>query len=113
MDQNAQVRQSAVFFDLVAKDNDEARSIRSRLREVDPQNPDRGFKDAVKAARELVPIFEQLNKLLALGTLTFHSKTLRVKRFLRSTEMTARASVLRKCRMANGAPPSLPPPYSP
>ena len=70
MDQNAQVRQSAVFFDLVAKDNDEARSIRSRLREVDPQNPDRGFKDAVKAARELVPIFEQLNKLLALGTLT-------------------------------------------
>ena len=69
-DQYAQQKQSAVFFDLVAKDNAEARSLRSLLRQVDPQNPDRGFNDAVKAARGLVPIFEQLNELLALGTLT-------------------------------------------
>ena len=70
MDQYAQQKQSAIFFDLVAKDNAEARSLRSLLRQVDPQNPDRGFNDAVKAARGLVPIFEQLNELLALGTLT-------------------------------------------
>ena len=60
----------AVFFDLVAKDNADAQSIRSLFRQFDPQNPDRGFNDAVKAARGLVPIFEQLNELLALGTLT-------------------------------------------
>ena len=70
MDQNAQKKQSAVFFDLLAKDNAEARSLRSLLRQVNPQNPDRGFNDAVKAVRGLVPIFEQLNELLALGTLT-------------------------------------------
>ena len=70
MDQYAQQKQSAIFFDLVAKDNAEARSLRSLLRQVDPQNPDRGFNDGVKAARGLVPIFEQLNELLALGTLT-------------------------------------------
>ena len=69
-DQYAQQKQSAVFFDLVAKDNAEARSLRSLFRQVDPQNPDRGFNEAVKAARGLVPIFEQLNELLALGTLT-------------------------------------------
>ena len=69
-DHNAQEKQSAVFFDLIAKDNAEARSLRSLLRQVDPQNPERGFKDAVKTARGLVPIFEQLNELLALGTLT-------------------------------------------
>ena len=53
-DQNAQQKQSAVFVDLVAKDNAEARSLRSLLRQVDPQNPDRGFNDAVKAVRGLV-----------------------------------------------------------
>ena len=69
-DQDAKKKQSAVFFDLVARDNAEARSIRSLLRQVDPQNPDGALRNAVKAARGVVPIFDQLNELLALGTLT-------------------------------------------
>ena len=69
-DHNAHQKQSAVFFDLVAKDNAEARSLRSRLRQVDPQNPGRDFRDVIEAARRSVPLFEQLNELLALGTLT-------------------------------------------
>ena len=70
MDHNAQQKQSAVFFDLVAKDNAEARSIRSLLREDDSQDPDRNLKNAIEAARRSAPIFEQLNELLALGTLS-------------------------------------------
>ena len=69
-DHNAHQKQSAVFFDLVAKDNAEARSLRSLLRQVDPQNPGREFRDVIEAARRSVPLFEQLNELLALGTLT-------------------------------------------
>ena len=68
-DHYAQEKQSAVFFDLVAKDNAEARFLRSLLRQVDPQNPDRGFKTAIEVAAKSVPLFEQLNELLALGTL--------------------------------------------
>ena len=68
-DYNAQQKQSAVFFDLVAKDNAEARLLRSLLLQVDPQNPDTGFKAAIEAAASSVPLFEQLNELLALGTL--------------------------------------------
>ena len=68
-DYNAQQKQSAVFFDLVAKDNAEARLLRSLLRQVDPQNPDKGFKAAIEAAARSAPLFEQLNELLALGTL--------------------------------------------
>ena len=69
-DHNAHQKQSAVFFDLVAKDNAEARSLRSRLRQVDPRNPGRDLRDVIEAARRSVPLFEQLNELLALGTLT-------------------------------------------
>ena len=69
-DHNPRQKQSAVFFDLVAKDNAEARSLRSRVRQVDPQNPGRDFRDVIDAARRSVPLFEQLNELLALGTLT-------------------------------------------
>ena len=68
-DYNAQQKQSAVFFDLVAKDNAEARLLRSLLLQVDPQNPEKGFKAAIEAAARSVPLFEQLNELLALGTL--------------------------------------------
>ena len=68
-DYNAQQKQSAVFFDLVAKDNAEARLLQSLLRQVDPQNPDKGFKAAIEAAARSAPLFEQLNELLALGTL--------------------------------------------
>ena len=68
-DEHAQQKQSAVLFDLVAKDNADARNIRSLLRQVDPQNPYRGFKAAIEVAAS-VPLFEQLNELLALGTLT-------------------------------------------
>ena len=68
-DHNPREKQSAIFFDLVAKDNAEARLLRSRLRQVDSQNPGRDFRDVIEAART-VPLFEQLNELLALGTLT-------------------------------------------
>ena len=69
-DHNAHQKQSAVFFDLVAKDNAEARSLRARLRQVDPKNPGRDIRDVIEAARRSVPLFAQLNELLALGTLT-------------------------------------------
>ena len=68
-DYHAQQKQSAVFFDLVAKDNAEARVLRSLLRQVDLQNPDRGITAAIEAAARSAPLFEQLNELLALGTL--------------------------------------------
>ena len=56
-------RQSAVLFDLVDKENIRARSI---TRHVDEGNPER----ATELALESEPPFKQLNKLLALGTLT-------------------------------------------
>ena len=68
-DHNAHAKQSAVFFDLIAKDNAEARSLRSLLRHGDPQDPDKTLKNAIEAARSSVPLFEQLNELLVLGTL--------------------------------------------
>ena len=70
-DENAQQKQSAVFFDLVAEDNAQARSLRAILRQSDPKDHDnRALEDAIKAARESVPLFDQLNELLTLGTLT-------------------------------------------
>ena len=70
-DENAQQKQSAVFFDLVAEDNAQARSLRAILRQSAPKDHDnRALEDAIKAARESVPLFDQLNELLTLGTLT-------------------------------------------
>lgn len=69
MEQDAQTRQRAVLFDLVAKDNTIARSTRNKLRQVDPKNQNEVSK-IVKEAQKSVPLFEQLNAMLALGTLT-------------------------------------------
>ena len=63
LDEYAQQRQSAVLFDLVAKENARARDI---ARHVD----DRDTARAVMVAAESVSPFEQLNELLALGTLS-------------------------------------------
>ena len=62
-DHYAQEKQSAVFFDLVAKDNAEARLLRSLLRQVDPQNPDKGFKAAIEVAARSVPLFETAQRI--------------------------------------------------
>ena len=56
-------RQSAVLFDLIAKENSRARSI-TRL--VDSNEP----KKATKLAAESVSAFTQINELLFLGTLS-------------------------------------------
>ena len=69
MEQDAQTRQRAVFFDLVAKDNSKARSTRTKLRQVDSKNQNEVSK-IVHEVQKSVPLFEQLNKMLALGTLT-------------------------------------------
>ena len=61
-DDYAQTRQSAVLFDLVAKENARARLI---ARHIDGQN----VEEAKKIAAESVSPFDQLNELLALGTL--------------------------------------------
>lgn len=58
----AQQRQSAVLFDLVAKENARARSI---TRHVDSGNT----KEAEKVAAKSTSPFEQLNELLGIGTL--------------------------------------------
>ena len=59
---NAEQKQSAVLFDLVARENTRARSI---TRFVDSKDLDEASKLAVKS----VSAFVQLNDLLALGTL--------------------------------------------
>ena len=61
-DYNAEQKQSAVLFDLVAKENTRARSI---TRFVDSEDLD----EASKLAAKSVSAFVQLNDLLALGTL--------------------------------------------
>ena len=61
-DYNAEQKQSAVLFDLVAKENTRARSI---TRFVDRKDLD----EASKLAAKSVSAFAQLNDLLALGTL--------------------------------------------
>lgn len=61
-DFNSQQKQSAVLFDLVAKENTRARSITSF---VDSKN----LEEASRLAAESVSAFTQLNDLLSLGTL--------------------------------------------
>ena len=61
-DQNSQQKQSAVLFDLVAKENTRARSITNL---VDQDQ----LEKATKLAAESVSVFKQLNSLLELGTL--------------------------------------------
>ena len=63
MDHNAEQRQSAVLFDLVAKENARARRIAGY---IDKRNP----VAAIDAAGEIASPFKQLNELLAFGTLT-------------------------------------------
>ena len=60
---NAEQKQSAVLFDLVAKDNARARSITALVDRKD-------WKGATQRAAESVSAFEELNDLLALGTLS-------------------------------------------
>ena len=62
-DFNAQRKQSAVLFDLVSRENARSRSI---ARHVDDQDTQK----AIQFASESVSPFDQLNELLALGTLS-------------------------------------------
>ena len=69
-DQYAQQRQSAVLFDLVAKENERARLI---TRHIDDQD----VEEANRISRRETSPFDQINKLLVLGTLAIileHSK---------------------------------------
>ena len=61
-EQNAERKQSAVLFDLVAKDNTRARSITGFVDSKD-------LEGAAQSAAESVSAFTELNDLLALGTL--------------------------------------------
>ncbi len=63
MDHSPTEKQSAVLFDLVAKENTRSRKI---ARHIDDQNPD----EAITFASNSVSPFKQLNDLLDLGTLT-------------------------------------------
>ena len=63
MDHGAAQRQSAVLFDLVAKDNSRFRTIGQY---IDNSNPD----EATQFASKSESLFKQLNDLLGLGTLT-------------------------------------------
>ena len=69
MEHDAHSRQLAVLFDLVAKDNAEARLTRSELCQVDLENQNEVLK-VVREIQESESLFEQLNALLALGTFT-------------------------------------------
>ena len=68
-DDHAEMKLSAVLYDLVAKDNAQARSIRSTLHQIKDQGCDRIIEAAIEATKT-VSLFEQLNELLALGMLT-------------------------------------------
>ena len=59
----AEQKQSAILFDLVSGENARSRSI---ARHIDNQNP----KKAIEFASKSVSPFDQLNELLALGTLS-------------------------------------------
>lgn len=63
MEHNPAQRQSAVLFDLVAKDNTRYRTIGQY---IDNDNPD----EATRFASKSEALFKQLNDLLGLGTLT-------------------------------------------
>ena len=63
MEHNPAQRQSAVLFDLVAKDNTRYRTIGQY---IDNDNPD----EATRFASQSEALFKQLNDLLGLGTLT-------------------------------------------
>ena len=63
MEHNPAQRQSAVLFDLVAKDNTRYRTIGQY---IDNANPD----EATRFASKSESLFKQLNDLLSLGTLT-------------------------------------------
>ena len=67
IDHSAHQKQSAVLFDLVAKENARAREI---ARRIDNQNPN----EALKFASESPAPFDQLNELLEFGTLTVSLK---------------------------------------
>ena len=62
-DDYAEQKQSAILFDLVSGENARSRSI---ARHIDNQNP----KKAIEFASKSVSPFDQLNELLALGTLS-------------------------------------------
>ena len=62
IDHDPQGKQSAVLFDLVAKENTRARSIAQHIDNNDP-------KKAIASASNSASPFDQLNRLLALGTL--------------------------------------------
>ena len=63
IDHTAGQRQEVALFDLVANENDRARSI---AHHVDNQSP----KEALRVSSESAAPFAQVNELLALGTLT-------------------------------------------
>ena len=63
LDRFANQRQVAILFDLVAKENARARSIAYHIDKEDPTQ-------ARAVALQSPPLFEQLNDLLRLGTLT-------------------------------------------
>ncbi|MDE0682531.1 MAG: AAA family ATPase [Candidatus Poribacteria bacterium] len=67
MDHSPREKQSAVLFDLVAKENTRSRNI---ARHIDEQNPE----EAIVLASNSVSPFKQLNDLLELGTLTVSIK---------------------------------------
>ena len=62
-DHNAQQKQSAILFDLIAKENAQNRAISHHVRS-------NNLQEAAKCASESMSLFDQLNALLALGTLT-------------------------------------------
>ncbi len=74
-DHNSGEMQAAVLFDLVADENERARSItrhfdNERARSITRHFDDWDFKDALRVSSESASPFAQINELLALGTLT-------------------------------------------
>ena len=63
MDHDPGSRQSAILFDLIAEDNERARSIQRRVDDGD-------LEGAAEKASETTPPFRKLNELLSLGTFT-------------------------------------------
>lgn len=67
-DQFPREKQKAVFFDLINDDDVKARLIYSKLRQDNPQN-NKEISNFVSEFKKSKSLFEQLNELLALGTL--------------------------------------------
>ena len=110
-DQNAAQKQMAALFDLVAHDNDIARFTHSNLCQVTSQGDSEVLKFISEFKKKPGLLFEKLNELLALGTLTISLENSKGEEIFSKHKKMEDILVLRKCQMESEMLFSLQPKY--